>query len=127
MDVASTISCPGNVMSFGSWGRKALRFGLAKIILVAAMLVVVSGCAGNKPTVRYVRHAPRDIIFNPGFRFASAVAQIREPWPVTAAYDISDEVIEFEEFIIDLQGNFGRSPDRMYRRFESRRYGRGRR
>jgi hypothetical protein len=51
----------------------------------------------------------------------------RTDWPTTPAYANGGEYVEYRETIIDRQGDFGVSRDRLYRRFDSIRRGQHRR
>jgi hypothetical protein len=104
----------------------------AVVMTVSLILLFAIGCSGSRASGFSCWGTPYSpsLLFDtrPGFPGASQFA-CRSAWPCATSFRGLEEVIEYRERFIDRQGNglWHRGRDRVYRRFDTRRVGRGQR
>jgi hypothetical protein len=98
------------------------RYFSSIVILICTTSMLV-GCASRPIRSTIVFSPDTHLIFNPEWTGIAIADTPRTAWPTTTTYQTSDEEIEFLETTIDIQGLYGFSSDRTYRRFESKRRG----
>ena len=91
-------------------------------VLAVLMSIGATGCAVGRGPRYAVRRSPH-LIFNPAWTGLPPSADRRSAWPSTVVFRQSDELITYQETLIDLQGDFAGSRDYYYRRFNSVRTG----
>lgn len=104
----------------------------AALMTVSLILLFAVGCSESRVSgfsCWGTRYSP-SLLFDaqPGVPVASQLA-FRSAWPCATAFRGLEEVIEYRERFIDRQGNglWHRGRDHVYRRFDTRRVGRGHR
>ena len=104
-------------------GREIVNWRL--VVPIALLLCVgLSGCCVTSPlTARRTKVMSEHLLFNPEWTGLSLNEVPRGDWPSTPAFANGGEQVEYRETIIDRQGDFGVSRDRLYRRFDSVRQG----
>ena len=104
-----------------------MRWVLASVTLG---FLFVGGCAaGRGVTLAQAPLAPI-MLYDAQAGWPTAAAMGRSTWPSTTSYQEQSEEVFYTERFIDVQraGPFaGRNHDYVYRRFSTRRVGRGRR
>ena len=93
------------------------------LLLVASLCAASFGCAACSQKRVTADPMSEHLLFNRQWIGASAYDASRSDWPSTPAFADGGEEIEYRETIIDRQGGFGSSRDRLYRRFDSIRQG----
>ncbi len=91
--------------------------------LTLLLSVGLLGCATCPRDARRTEVVSEHLLFNPEWTGISFHEVTRTDWPSTPAFANGGEQVEYRETIIDRQGDFGVSRDRLYRRFESVRQG----
>jgi len=96
---------------------------LCVVLLVVPVCAALSGCAAGSQKRVAADPMSEHLLFNRTWIGASTYDVSRSDWPSTPAFADGGEEIEYRETIIDRQGGFGSSRDRLYRRFDSVRRG----
>lgn len=98
----------------------------AMACLCLTLAGVLAGCCHSVDQVQF--QSPSYAIFNPpGFQEVLAINN-RADWPAAYSGDGFSEEIAYHEHFIDIQGRGYQVDDGfLYRRFQTDRYGRGRR
>jgi hypothetical protein len=92
---------------------------------IAAAAMTFAGCTQPRYEYRIVGQAYA--IFNPSSS-ELLVNNARPDWPATQSGQSTTEEFAYHEHIVDVHGRgMGQSDGYLYRRFESDRFGRGRR
>jgi hypothetical protein len=104
---------------------------IVRLAFIATSSFVLAGCASTHADTSQSRDAASHILFNP-YVNANAGPAAEEPvtwrsaWPITYAYQEDGEALLYGERTIDRQGLWTGN-DYYDRRFQTWRFGRGRR
>jgi len=91
--------------------------------LVAFLCAACFGCATRADKRVTADPISQHLLFNREWIGLSARDASRSDWPSTPAFADGSEHVEYRETIIDRQGGYGATRDRLYRRFDSIRRG----
>jgi hypothetical protein len=91
--------------------------------IAGCLCLSIAGCASSQCDRRPAERLSEHLLFNAEWTGSSTGVISRSDWPSTPAYADGGEHVAYRETIIDRQGDFGFSRDRLYRRFDSVREG----